>query len=67
MHWDWDALEDWEELEMIPYHEMDWRVVKWSIINTFNLGRVDPDMDTWDWFGAQEWYWHWTRPYFQDV
>lgn len=30
---------------MIPYHKMDWRVVKWSIINTFELGHVELDED----------------------
>jgi hypothetical protein len=60
-------MEEWEEIEMIPYHRMDWRVVKWTIINTFNLCRRVVDPDTWDWFGTQEWFWHWTRPYFQAV
>lgn len=41
--------------------------MKWTIINTFKLCRPVVDPDTWDWFGTQEWYFHWTRPYFQAV
>ena len=53
---------------MIPYHKMDWRVIKWMIINTFNLCQVEEDKDSWDEFGSlYEWFFHWTRPYIQEV
>jgi hypothetical protein len=41
-------------MELIQYQKMDWRVVKWSIINTFELGHVDVDNDQWDDFGSFE-------------
>ena len=52
---------------MIPYHKMDWRVVKWSFLNTFELNYVELDDDQWDEFGSYEWFWHWTRPYLAEV
>lgn len=52
---------------MIPYDEMDWRVVKWTIINTFELGHVEEDKDQWDEFGSYEWFFHWTRPHLREA